>query len=96
MYVHVCDLTTITDPLFPIVRIVKLSSPYLNLLIIVGAILFYIDVILFGIDENVASFHIVDVNCQASTCTCTHIQVDPVPYTCRYHACVCYSRLQYG
>lgn len=45
-------------------RIVKLSSPYLNVVIIIGAILFYIDVILFGIDENVASFHIADINCQ--------------------------------
>ena len=50
--------------LIPVTRIVKLSSPYLNILIIVGAILFYIDVILFGVDENVASFNIVDVNCQ--------------------------------
>ena len=48
----------------PVTRIVKLSSPYLNILIIVGAILFYIDVILFGVDENVASFNIVDINCQ--------------------------------
>lgn len=45
-------------------RIVKLSSPYLNVVISLGAILIYIDVILFGIDENVASFEIVDINCQ--------------------------------
>ena len=49
-----------------VVRIVKLSSPYLNTLIILGAILFYIDVILFGIDKNVAPENIVDVNCQVS------------------------------
>ena len=49
---------------FTVTRIVKLSSPYLNTLIILGAILFYIDVILFGIDKNVASETIVDVNCQ--------------------------------
>ena len=42
----------------------KLSSPYLNTLIILGAILFYIDVILFGIDKNVAPENIVDINCQ--------------------------------
>ncbi len=30
----------------------KLSSPYLNILIVAGIILFYIDVILFGIDEG--------------------------------------------
>ena len=42
----------------------KLSSPYLNTLIILGAILFYIDVILFGIDKNVAPESIVDINCQ--------------------------------
>lgn len=45
-------------------RIVKLSSPYLNTLIILGAILFYINVILFGIDKGVAPDNIVDVNCQ--------------------------------
>ena len=45
-------------------RIIKLSSPYLNVIINIGAILIYVDVILFGIDENVASFYIVDINCQ--------------------------------
>ena len=33
-------------------RVVKLSSPYLNVLIVVGVILFYVDVILFGVDEG--------------------------------------------
>ena len=36
-------------------RVVKLSSPYLNVMIIMGAILFYIDVILFGVDEGIGS-----------------------------------------
>lgn len=33
-------------------KVVKLSSPYLNVLIVVGVILFYVDVILFGVDEG--------------------------------------------
>ena len=33
-------------------RVVKLSSPYLNVLIVVGVIMFYVDVILFGVDEG--------------------------------------------
>ena len=45
-------------------RMVKLSSPYLNTIIIVGVILLYIDVILFGVDESIADEHIVDINCQ--------------------------------
>ena len=45
----------------------KLSSPYLNTLIIFGAVLLYIDVILFGIDKNVAPENIVDINCQVSS-----------------------------
>jgi len=40
---------------FHLHRVVKLSSPYLNVLIIVGVILFYVDVILFGVDERTAS-----------------------------------------
>jgi len=31
---------------------VKLTSPYLNVLIICGVIMLYVDVILFGIDEG--------------------------------------------
>ena len=44
-------------PLFKLFlfRVVKLSSPYLNVMIIMGAILFYIDVILFGVDEGIGS-----------------------------------------
>lgn len=44
-------------------RVVKLSSPYLNVLIISGVILYYIDVILFGIDANKASRCTVNVLC---------------------------------
>lgn len=45
-------------------RIVKLTSPYINVLIIVGAIFFYVDIILFGIDEGLAPFPVVDGLCQ--------------------------------
>ena len=41
----------------------KLSSPYVNVMIIAGAIIFYTTVILFGVDENVASFTVVDGLC---------------------------------
>ena len=44
----------------------KLSSPYLNVLIIVGAIFFYVDVSLFGVDENTASCDAADSLCQVS------------------------------
>ncbi len=49
-------------------RIVKLSSPYLNVLIIAGAIIFYVEVILLGVDENVASYDTVDALCQVPYC----------------------------
>ena len=45
-------------------RLVKLTSPYVNVMIIAGAVIFYITVILFGVDENVASFSTVDHLCQ--------------------------------
>ena len=51
-------------------RIVKLSSPYVNVMIIAGAILFYLTVILFGVDENVASFSTVDGLCHARVWLC--------------------------
>ena len=41
----------------------KLSSPYVNIMIIAGAVLFYVTVILFGVDENVASYSTVDGLC---------------------------------
>ena len=39
-------------------------------MIIAGAILFYLTVILFGVDENVASFSFVDGLCQARVWLC--------------------------
>ena len=50
--------------LFQTFRLVKLTSPYVNVMIIAGAVIFYITVILFGVDENVASFSTVDHLCQ--------------------------------
>ena len=44
-------------------RVVKLSSPYLNVLIVVGVIMFYVDVILFGVDEARATKCTVDALC---------------------------------
>ena len=50
-------------------RVVKLSSPYLNVLIVVGVILFYVDVILFGVDEGTpASRCTVNALCMVSYC----------------------------
>ena len=46
-------------------RLVKLSSPYVNIMIVTGAVVFYVTVILFGVDENVASYSTVDGLCQA-------------------------------
>ena len=48
-------------------RVVKLSSPYLNVLIIVGVIMFYVDVILFGVDERTASRSTVNALCMVRT-----------------------------
>ena len=45
-------------------RLVKLTSPYVNVMIIAGAVIFYVTVILFGVDENVASSSTVDHLCQ--------------------------------
>ncbi len=42
----------------------KLTSPYLNVVTIIGGIFFYLVVILFGVDENVASFTTVNRLCQ--------------------------------
>ena len=48
-------------------RVVKLSSPYLNVLIVVGVIMFYVDVILFGVDEGTpASRCTVNALCMVS------------------------------
>ena len=43
----------------------KLSSPYVNIMVIAGAVVFYVTVILFGVDENVASHSTVDGLCHA-------------------------------
>jgi len=43
---------------------VKLGSPFVNVMIVSGAVVFYITVILFGVDENVASSSTVDHLCQ--------------------------------
>ena len=43
----------------------KLSSPYVNIMIVAGAIVFYVTVILFGVDENIASYSTVNGLCQA-------------------------------
>ena len=43
----------------------KLSSPYVNTMILAGAVMFYAIVILFGVDENVASYSTVDRLCHA-------------------------------
>ncbi len=45
-------------------RCVKLTSPILNVVIFVGAIFFYVDIILFGINNNLASNEVVDGLCQ--------------------------------
>ena len=49
-------------------RLVKLSSPYVNTMIVAGAVVFYVTVILFGVDENVASYSTVDGLCHGRIC----------------------------
>ena len=46
-------------------RLVKLGSPYVNIMIIAGAVVFYVTVILFGVDENVTSYSTVNGLCHA-------------------------------
>ena len=46
-------------------RLVKLGSPYLNVMIVAGAVVFYVMIILFGVDENVASYSVVNGLCHA-------------------------------
>ena len=43
----------------------RLGSPYVNIMIVAGAVVFYIIVILFGVDENVASYSTANNLCQA-------------------------------
>jgi len=54
----------------PLCRYVKFSSPFVNILIVVGAIMFYVIVILFGVDENTASFDTVDRLCHTRIWLC--------------------------
>ncbi|XP_065899549.1 gamma-aminobutyric acid type B receptor subunit 2-like isoform X3 [Dysidea avara] len=49
---------------------VKISSPYVNILIVVGAVMFYVVVILFGVDENTASFDTVNRLCHTRIWLC--------------------------
>ena len=51
-------------------RMVKRSSPHVNVMIIAGAVIFYMTVILFGVDENTASFQVVDDLCHARVWLC--------------------------
>ena len=51
--------------MFSYYRLVKLGSPYVNIMIAAGAILFYVTVVLFGIDENVSSYSEMDGLCHA-------------------------------
>ena len=44
-------------------RVIKLSSPYLNILIVIGAVLFYGDVILLGIDTGYVSETTANILC---------------------------------
>ena len=44
---------------------VKNSKPYVNSLVVVGAIILYVTVILFGMDENIVSYSTVDALCHA-------------------------------
>ena len=44
----------------------KATSPYLNMLIVVGVIIIYIDTILFGIDGRVASDDVLKITCNVS------------------------------
>ena len=65
---YVCDFMYYihqVDEYFIYYRLVKLSSPYVNTMIIAGAVVFYVAVILFGVDENVASYSTVDGLCHA-------------------------------
>ena len=64
---QVCDFILATQLVkrFPYCRLVKLGSPYVNIMIVAGALLFYVTVILFGVDENVASYSTVDGLCHA-------------------------------
>ncbi|XP_019853743.1 PREDICTED: gamma-aminobutyric acid type B receptor subunit 2-like [Amphimedon queenslandica] len=46
-------------------KVIKLSSPYLNIVIIIGAMLFYLDIILFGMDEAILPTSVLNGLCMA-------------------------------
>ena len=47
-------------------RIVKLSSPYLNILFIIGIIMIYLMAVLLGIDDNLVSVGVMSGLCQTT------------------------------
>ena len=49
----------------PYCRLMKFDGHYVNIMIVAGAVVMYVTVILFGVDENVASYSTVDGLCQA-------------------------------
>lgn len=64
----------------------KLSSPYLNVLIIAGAILIYVDVILFGVDEGIASASTAGTLCMVCDVSCiVQCTADDCSYISMYH-----------
>ena len=56
--------TYLNMPVACFASMVKLTSPYLNVVTIIGAMFFYVVVILFGIDENFVSRQVVNGLCQ--------------------------------
>ena len=68
MFIHFdvsCTVKTVNYYCLLSYRLVRLGSPYVNTMIVAGAIIFYMIVILFGIDENVALDSTVDGLCHA-------------------------------
>ena len=51
-------------------RYVKSNNPYVNVMIVIGAVILYVTVILFGVDENIASDSVVDGLCQTRVWLC--------------------------
>ena len=49
----------------PFCRLMKFDGHYVNIMIVAGAVVLYVTVILFGVDENVASYSTVDGLCHA-------------------------------
>ena len=53
-------------------RVVKATSPYLNILIIIGVIIIYGDVIVYGIDGRVASDTVLKITCNVCNTWCLY------------------------